>query len=92
MLKSFNKLEIERGYISVSFHKRSIFYMLYFVLRRSLVLIHTTHHSGYSTTCHGGEAKIFMFFYKSCKLYKITKITKNPAQKTIDQLDKNSNG
>jgi hypothetical protein len=31
-------------------------------------------------------------FYKSCKFYKITIITKNPAWKTIDQLDKNSNG
>jgi hypothetical protein len=29
MLKSFNKLEIVRGYVSVSFHMRSIFYMLY---------------------------------------------------------------
>jgi hypothetical protein len=34
---------------------------------------------------------LYRFFYKSCKLYKITKIIKNPARKTIDQLDKNSN-
>jgi hypothetical protein len=35
---------------------------------------------------------LYRFFYKSCKFYKITKITKNPARKKIDQLDKNSNG
>jgi hypothetical protein len=35
-----------------------------------------------------------MSFYKNknCKFYIITKSTKNPARKTIDQLDKNSNG
>jgi hypothetical protein len=33
-----------------------------------------------------------MSFYKSCKFYKITKIAKNPTRKTIDKLDKNSNG
>jgi hypothetical protein len=38
------------------------------------------------------EKQKSLFFYNSCKLYKITKITKNPARKTIDQLDKNSNG
>jgi hypothetical protein len=38
------------------------------------------------------RSKVSMSLYKSCKFYKITKITKKPARKTIDQLDKNSNG
>jgi hypothetical protein len=39
MLKSFNKLETERGYVKVSFLMRSYF-TYNIVLGRSLVLIH----------------------------------------------------